>query len=113
MAGDRHTYGFSKQDARDLLQTIGGGDVEFPEIRPRGRGGGGSRLVRFELTASLASGTGAADFQEMDGTAISSDTLRDPEAIFAVLDTGDRGLAMLQGGQYFAVQAKCPPEPEV
>lgn len=44
----------------------------------------------------------------MDGTSIGADTLLDPEGIFAALGEGDRGLAMLQGGEYFAVQAKCP-----
>ena len=34
--------------------------------------------------------------------------LRDPEGIFAALDEGDRGLAIWQAGQYWAIQAACP-----
>lgn len=30
------TYGFSESDANELLQKIGNGDTEFPEVRPRG-----------------------------------------------------------------------------
>jgi len=71
--------------------------------------GGGSRMVRFELTGEFASGGAEAEFEEMDGSEIGADTLRDPEGIFVTLGVGDRGLAMFQGGEYFAVQAKCPP----
>lgn len=81
----------------------------------RGRflgGGGGSRLVRFAMTGDWSGNVADADFQEMDGTAIGADTLRDPEGIFAALGDGDRGLAMLQGGKYWAVQAACPAPPE-
>lgn len=108
MARDRKVYGFRKARAEALLALPLSGDVEFPEIRPRERRGGGSRLVRFEMTGGWSSGAADADFFEMDSTAIGADTLRDPEEIFAELGIGDRGLALLQGGQYWAVQAACP-----
>lgn len=121
MAGDKHTYGFSKQDARDLLQTIGGGDVEFPEIRPRGRGGGGggSRLVVFELTADLTSRSAAAKFYEVSddhfldpGNYIEDATLVSPLGIgVGILVTGDLGHAVAQDGRYVFIQADCEQEP--
>lgn len=111
MARDRKVYGFRKARAEALLALPLSGDVEFPEIRPRERrGGGGSRLVRFEMTGAWSSSAADADFFEMDGTSIGADTLRDPEGIFAELGEGDRGLAMFQGGEYFIIQAKCPEE---
>jgi hypothetical protein len=33
---DENTYGFNKDDAQSLLQSISHGEVLFPEIRPRG-----------------------------------------------------------------------------
>lgn len=113
MARDRKVYGFRKARAEALLALPLSGDQEFAEMRPRERrGGGGSRLVRFEMTGDWSSGAADADFFEMDGTAIGADTLRDPESIFAELGEGDRGLAMMQGGMYWAVQAACPAEDE-
>src|SRR5690606_20271359 len=111
MARDRKVYGFRKARAEALLALPLSGDVEFPEIRPRERrGGGGSRLVRFEMTGDWSSGEADADFFEMDGTSIGDDTLRDPEGIFDELEEGAKGLAMFQGGEYFIIQAKCPEE---
>lgn len=31
---DESTYGFRKSDAEELIQLIGGGDVEFEEMKP-------------------------------------------------------------------------------
>lgn len=53
---DDHTYGFSKDDAEALVQSIGNTDREFPEIEPRSRGGS-SHLFQGNLTA-IADGTG-------------------------------------------------------
>lgn len=103
---DESTYGFNKADAGELIQLIGSGATEFAEEWPGG--GGGSRLVRFEMTGDWSGGAADADFFEMDGTSIGADTLRDPESIFSELGEGDRGLAMMQGGQYWAIQAACP-----
>ena len=36
MANDNLTYGFSKQDATDLLGSLGNSDVEYSEMKPRG-----------------------------------------------------------------------------
>lgn len=111
MARDRKVYGFRKPRAEALLALPLSGDQEFPEVRPRERrGSGGSRLVRFEMTGDWSSNAADADFVEMDGTPIGSDTLLDPEGIFEELEEGAKGLAMLQGGEYFAIQAKCPEE---
>lgn len=113
MARDRKVYGFRKPRAEALLALPLSGDQEFPEMRPRERRGNGSRIVRFEMTGDWSSSAADADFFEMDGTSIGADTLLDPEGIFAELGEGDRGLAMFQGGKYWAIQAACPdPEEE-
>jgi hypothetical protein len=108
MPRDNNVWGFDKPRAQGLKNLPLDGDVEFPEIRPRGSGGGGARLVQFVLTASLASGTATATFTEMDGGSIGSDTLRDPRGIFSALGDGDDGLAIYQGGKYWVIQANCP-----
>ena len=69
-----------------------------------------TRLFRFTLNASLASGTADADIIEMDGTdtGIDDDVL-DPLGIFATLVTvGDAGLCLRQDGSYYVIQAECP-----
>ena len=38
---DERTYGFSMDDAQALIQSISHGENIYPEIRPRGTGGGG------------------------------------------------------------------------
>jgi len=35
---DERTYGFNRDDAQSLIQSISSGESIFPEIRPRGRG---------------------------------------------------------------------------
>lgn len=69
-----------------------------------------SRLYRFTLNATLASGTADADILEMDGTDTGiDDTVRDPEGIFASLVTvGDSGLCLMQDGKFYVIQAPCP-----
>lgn len=37
---DERTYGFSRDDAEALIQSIGTGENWFPETKPRGSGGG-------------------------------------------------------------------------
>jgi hypothetical protein len=45
---DERTYGFSRDDAQSLVQSISHGEVIFPEIRPRPkRGGGGGGIIQF------------------------------------------------------------------
>jgi hypothetical protein len=107
-AQDTTTYGFNKPDSLDLLQLIGNGDGEYSEGRVRG--GGGIKLYRFTLNASLASGTADADILLMDGTDTGTDAdVLDPLGIFATLVTvGDAGLCLKQGGAYYVIQAPCP-----
>lgn len=69
-----------------------------------------SRLFRFTLNASLASGTADADILEMDGsdTGVDADVL-DPLGIFATLTTiGTAGLCIRQDGKFYVIQAACP-----
>lgn len=106
---DESTYGFSKADAGELINLIGSGATEFSEEWPGGGSGGGSRLVQFVMTSDWSGTAADADFSEMTGAFIESALLRDPNAIFAVLESGAAGLAMFQGGEYYAIQAKCPP----
>lgn len=104
---DENTYGFAKADADALVGMIGMGETETPGGRPRG---GGIKLYRFTLNASLASGTADADILLMDGTDTGTDAnVLDPLGIFAALVTvGDAGLCVLQGGNYYVIQAACP-----
>jgi hypothetical protein len=51
---DEQTYGFNRDDAHSLLQSIETREMTFPELRPRGRKGGGSgrstcTTVRFQI----------------------------------------------------------------
>lgn len=75
-----------------------------------GSGGGETRLFRFTLNESLASGTADADILLMDGTDTGIDaTVRDPLGIFVGLTTvGSAGLCLRQNGLYYVIQAPCP-----
>ena len=44
---DRRTYGFSRDDATELVNSIGSRENWFPEIKPRG---GGKRILDIEFT---------------------------------------------------------------
>jgi len=106
---DENTYGFNKLDASELVQFIGNSDKEYVEGKVRD-GGGTTKLFRFTLNASLASGTADADILLMDGTdtGIDDDVL-DPLGIFAILTSiGSEGLCLRQGGKYYVIQAPCP-----
>jgi hypothetical protein len=50
---DERTYGFNKDDAQSLLQSIGNGESWFPEIKPRARGGGGGHTIWFTIDSVL------------------------------------------------------------
>jgi hypothetical protein len=51
---DENTYGFNKDDAQSLLQSISHGETLFPEIRPRGGGGsGGTPTILFQIIRVL------------------------------------------------------------
>jgi hypothetical protein len=109
---DERTYGFSLRDATDLVNGIGSGESSYPEIKPRGSGGGsgggGIRYVRFALTGAWASNEADATFTEMNGDAIESSTLKDPLAVASSLEIGDLGYAISQDNNYYFVQAPCP-----
>jgi hypothetical protein len=71
----------------------------------------GGSLFRFELTESLIGGDAAATIYDMDGVEVSTATdVYDPEGIFSTLGNEDTGLAILQGGKYYVIQAPCPPD---
>lgn len=107
MAQDDSTYGFNKADARSLLESIGGGENLYSEIKPRGSGG--TKLFRFTLNADWSSGVADADILEMDGTDTGiDDDVRDPLGIFDTIGTGDAGLCLRQAGLYYVIQAPCP-----
>ena len=113
MAKDERTYGFNKQDADALIESIGVRNEVFPTRRAGGSGGGGgSTLYRFETTAAYTTGTSVtATIKTMAGTTFASGaTLKDPEAIFVGLASGAKGYCIAQGGEYFAIQALCAPE---
>jgi hypothetical protein len=105
MAKDESTYGFNKDDATSLVASINSPSTSYSEGRARG---GGSRLVRFALLASLSTGTASATIKDMAGVTIATEDVLDPEAIFDELDIGDTGLAIAQGGKYYVIQARCP-----
>lgn len=110
MPQDNHTYGFSKGDAGELVQLIGGGDQSYIEGRVRGgQAQARARLYRFTLNANLNTGTADADILEMDGTdtTIDADVL-DPLGIFSALVNTNAGLCLYQDGSYYVIQAPCP-----
>lgn len=107
---DRITFGFRRADAEALAKSIGGGDTEFPEGRPRGNGG--RALYRFTLNENMGATTANqadADLLEMDGTDTNLDVdILDPVAIFSSLTNGDAGICYKQSGNYYVIQAECP-----
>ena len=44
---DERTYGFNRDDADALLQSISHAEAFVPEIRPRGGKGGGADIIQF------------------------------------------------------------------
>lgn len=93
-----------------LFTAAGLDDIEDDVMRAFVNSGGGIRLYRFTLNASLASGTADADILEMSGsdTGLDEDVL-DPLGIFASLTAvGSPGLCLLQDGAYYVIQAPCP-----
>lgn len=52
---DERTYGFNHDDAQSLIQSIGVGEDWFPEIKPRGSGGGG-QSIEFTIISMDCSG---------------------------------------------------------
>jgi hypothetical protein len=83
MTMDNRTYGFNRSDAEALILTIGGSDTEFPEIRPRG--GGGGSAVRHAMTkdggissrSSLTMGSATCDLYQSSSGGVLSDASED------------------------------------
>ena len=99
-------FGFNSRDAEDLIAGIGGGD------KTERLGFGGTRFIRFELTANLTTTSTTADIFDAAGTTIASGaTIEDPETIFTGLTDTTRGIGIQQGARYFIVNANCPADP--
>jgi hypothetical protein len=92
--------------ARILWREAGTG-LRWALIRLGNRDDNG-RHFRFELLGSLAGGSALAEIYGMTGEPITQDLVLDPENIFQRLDEGDRGIAVKDCGQFWAIQAKCP-----
>jgi hypothetical protein len=116
---DNDTYGFSKADAEELVEMIGGGETEYPELRPRqkSKGEGEGKLYGFKLTNNgfLTTQTATADIYELAnnvfGTMIADEaTIYDPSKWAAGAAIDLRGLCIKQGGSYYAIQAACAVE---
>ncbi len=103
-------------NASGLFRAAGPDDIASDVIRVQvvgGGGGGGALLLGFELTSGWTAGQADADFLNLDLTTTGTDgTVRDPLNIFEGTDTGDRGLCLLQDGNYYAIQMPCPEEEE-
>jgi hypothetical protein len=52
---DERTYGFNRDDADALIQSIGSGEDWFPEVRSRGGGGRRSAVIGSALSAPSSS----------------------------------------------------------
>jgi hypothetical protein len=53
---DESTYGFNKDDATALIESIQNGENWYPEIKPRGSGGGGVIEYKIVSTSTKSSG---------------------------------------------------------
>lgn len=54
---DERTYGFNKDDADSLVQSIGIREDSFFEIKPRGGGSGGGHTIWFTIESVLCPDT--------------------------------------------------------
>lgn len=53
---DESTYGFNKDDATALIESIQNGESWFPEIKPRG--GGGGSVIEYKITSTETKASG-------------------------------------------------------
>ena len=118
LADDGHTYGFSKHDAEQLANAIGGGDVEFNDrfTMPGGRNTGGVTLYGFTLSSAgfMTTATATATIYALGTAAFGSSietgvNIYDPSGWALGLPSGSSGLCVKQSGYYYAIQAACPP----
>lgn len=63
---------------------------------------------RFRLLEDLGTGIAVAEIFGMDGTSIGYHNLYDPEGIFDVLVTNNRGIAIREEDRFYVYNAKCP-----
>jgi hypothetical protein len=113
LSDDGQTYGFSKHDAEQLVNGIGGGDVEFNDRQPR-YSGTGVVVYGFTLTNAgfVTTKTATANIFPIDGASFGSAiasgaTIYDPAGWALGAASGQTGLCILQGGKYYAIQAAC------
>jgi hypothetical protein len=100
-----------------LYAPSGTGELECV-VRFGGSSGvvGGSILFGFELTADKVdpAKSVAAEFYILDGEdfgdLVETDTLYDPAYWYPNILAGTRGLCILQGGKYYAIQSPCSVE---
>lgn len=93
------TYGFAK--IIDGMNGTSGdrGIVVFHSDPPH--------LVQFTLLEDLSTGEALATIKTMTEQTIMESNVLDPQGIFESLVTADRGLAMMQGGFVYVIQAPC------
>ena len=107
---DEATYGFNRADASELVQLIGGSDLEHKEWYDVSSGG--TELFKATMKAAWSSGVANCDIYSIDGVTFIDTTIDanvyDGLSIFASLTTGDSMLVLLQAGKYYAIQAPCP-----
>lgn len=107
---DEGIYGFSKQDANDILRSA----IVAREKIISGQRRQASVVTMFvaQLTGSWSSRTATADISTLDGvdwTLLEEDaTIYDPLSIFGTLASGDYCYVLKQNGKYYAIQAPCP-----
>jgi hypothetical protein len=103
------TFGFRQSTAKRLKRMAGMRESETPGFGPP-PSSRGAKLTRFLLSSSLSTGTATGTVYQMDGTTEveSSATIEDPEGIFFILGSGDRGISITQDGKHYVVNAKCP-----
>lgn len=113
LADDGHTYGFSKHDAEQLANAIGGGDVEFNDRYPR-YPAVGVVFYGFTLTSTgfVATKTATADIFPLAsaafGAVLEEDaTIYDPAGWALGMANATTGLCIKQGEKYYAIQAGC------
>jgi hypothetical protein len=70
-----------------------------------GVGGSGvsTDLYRFTLTSGWTAGVASANIKDMDGTAVESSSVEDPDLLFSNLENGDDGLAIKQDDSYWVI----------
>jgi hypothetical protein len=112
---DNHTYGFSKGDAEELVEMIGGWEEEHFIGRVRPTKSAGITLYVFQLnsTGFETGDTATAVIYETSnagtGAFVGAATVYDPSTVARGLRNGEKGLCVLQGGSYIVVTAR-PPE---